>query len=516
VRWDQVPGWYGESSKPKKKAKKKAAPKKKRAVKKKVPRKKKAAKKKRAKKKTERVDRWREGKLYQARDFRFYPEDHELLTPGDFAEGKHGLTLQDARAFVAEHHYLHKLGDRLRFVYGLYHKPSKRLVGVASYGSPPYTHVLPKWFPEYEDITQVGSELNRLILLDEVPANAEGWFIRESQKDLSERHQRAVVSFSDPVAGHVGTVYKATEAAYTGTSKKRKAWIYKSTGLPVTPNDIHKLKAGCPIHRPVYKREASRLAKRGLGDKAIKKAMRGRCGSGRSISGWEASIARFEEHGAPPYQEGTCLSEWRDLVLPMIAKQGPVPGKHRYLWDLPRPTEGLSKRAARKERRKAWEATRARHTVRYPCGVCQATTHKTWECPDFVIREDTPPWLLERLGQNPRNPHIRSTVAGRCGKPPRAVDLHYAGNAVLILDLDVVDAAGPEMWWESRCPFLAGFKQGNVQVQRKGVSWAQLPVHAESYSLRDLAARVGISLRDVEAMLIAEGRAWARSSRRTA
>jgi hypothetical protein len=491
----------------KKRAKKKAT--KKKTSKKKPPARKKTSKKKATRKK-ERVDRWREGSLYQARDYRFHPEDHELLTPAT-------IDLDQARAFVAKHHYLKGLPKNIRFVYGLYHKPSRKLVGVAAFGSPAYDTVLSeKRFPGFtkKELDQVGSELVRLVLLDEVPRNGESWFMGAAFKDMREREQRAVVSFSDPAVGHVGTIYKSLEAAYTGRSKKGKGWRFKATGTPVSANDISKLKAACPVHRPVYKRKLTRVrrevAKLNLKTKAaekeVKRLMRGDCGSGKSISGWEGAIRRWEGQGAPAYMEGTCLGEWRDMVLPMIAVPEEREGKHRYIWELPL-TKGLPRRLQRKAMRETREKMAGR-SLAFPCGVCQSTDHKTTECPGFDW-SIAPPWLRRT------NPHIRSSITP-CGKKPKAIGAHYVERrgsppAVLLLDLNNVNQYGPELFYENLCPLLAGFKHGDTRVQREGVSWKGIPVHAESYELHDLAARVGLPLARVESMLVKEGRAWARS-----
>jgi hypothetical protein len=73
-------------------------------------------------------------------------------------------------------------------------------------------------------------ELSRLVLLDEVPFNAESWFVARCHHDLNLVGIRGVVSFSDPLPrhrrdgtvvmpGHVGTVYQALNFVYTGRSK---------------------------------------------------------------------------------------------------------------------------------------------------------------------------------------------------------------------------------------------------------------------------------------------------------
>lgn len=54
-------------------------------------------------------------------------------------------------------------------------------------------------------------ELARLYLLDDVPKNAETWLIGKSVKEIKRRRKdvQFLVSYADPSAGHVGTIYRA-------------------------------------------------------------------------------------------------------------------------------------------------------------------------------------------------------------------------------------------------------------------------------------------------------------------
>src|SRR5690606_8351510 len=79
-------------------------------------------------------------------------------------------------------------------------------------------------------------DLGRLVLLDEVPANGESWFLAQCFGSLRAEGFRSVVSFSDPVprttadgeprfTGHVGTIYQASNAIYMGRSKAEKKFL---------------------------------------------------------------------------------------------------------------------------------------------------------------------------------------------------------------------------------------------------------------------------------------------------
>jgi hypothetical protein len=138
-----------------------------------------------------------------------------------------------ARAFVERHHYSGNYpGDLQR--YGLY--SLERLVGVAVLGNAGFKPVLTSAFPDLEPYSE-SSELARLVLLDEVPANAESWFLAEVFRSAAAQGMRGVVSFSDPLPridragrvvmpGHVGTIYQASNATYTGHATPRTVWFH--------------------------------------------------------------------------------------------------------------------------------------------------------------------------------------------------------------------------------------------------------------------------------------------------
>ena len=70
-------------------------------------------------------------------------------------------------------------------------------------------------------------ELQRLVLLDEVPKNSEsrfiGWCLRWLKKNTETK---AVISFADPAFGHSGTIYRASNWIYTGRQKPARDRIY--------------------------------------------------------------------------------------------------------------------------------------------------------------------------------------------------------------------------------------------------------------------------------------------------
>ncbi|WP_454322859.1 Mom family adenine methylcarbamoylation protein [Streptomyces ambofaciens] len=121
----------------------------------------------------------------------------------------------------------------MKVQFGLYDTADggRRLNGVAVFGVPVNTAVLAKPLPELRPFTE-SVECSRFVLLDECPGNTESWFLARCFDLLLTRGVRGVVSFADPVPrrtasgllvmpGHVGTIYAATNALYTGRATAR-------------------------------------------------------------------------------------------------------------------------------------------------------------------------------------------------------------------------------------------------------------------------------------------------------
>lgn len=137
------------------------------------------------------------------------------------------------KAYIVQHHYSGSYVSALHR-FGLYRDGA--LVGVAVYSTPGggdqvLTCVFPELRPSVESV-----ELGRLVLADDVAGNAETWFLARCHEMLTARGVVGIVSFSDPVPrrlpsgvlvmpGHVGIIYQAMNAIYTGTATRRTVWI---------------------------------------------------------------------------------------------------------------------------------------------------------------------------------------------------------------------------------------------------------------------------------------------------
>lgn len=157
-----------------------------------------------------------------------------------------------AKAYVERHHYSASYpASRLRF--GLFDREVAALVGVAVLSVPAQAKVLTAAFPRLEPYTE-SLELGRLVLADSVPANAETWMLAKTFSMAADCGVRGIVSFSDPVArtssdgrivmpGHVGIIYQASNAQYTGRGTARTLTLLPD-GTVLSPRSMQKVRAG--------------------------------------------------------------------------------------------------------------------------------------------------------------------------------------------------------------------------------------------------------------------------------
>lgn len=172
---------------------------------------------------TDVAQRWNRGRTsYRPPDDeRFEPSRYEVAPIVDRAV---------AKAFVLEHHYS-KSFPAARLCYGLYERGGS-LQGVAVFSHPVSDAVLAPLPGEGLEKTELG----RLVLLDPVKKNGESWFCARVYELLRKEGLVSTLMFSDPEVrtdaggrevflGHVGCVYQATNAVYTGRGAKQKLYL---------------------------------------------------------------------------------------------------------------------------------------------------------------------------------------------------------------------------------------------------------------------------------------------------
>lgn len=126
----------------------------------------------------------------------------------------------DVREFCRRWHYSNN-GGSASWSYGLY--DGDVLVGVVAYNLPTRQTCASVFGEEFVDKV---AHMGRLVCADDAPRNSESRLIGASLKMISEdKGFWAVLTFAAQSAGHVGYVYQATNAIYTGTGGDTKFWI---------------------------------------------------------------------------------------------------------------------------------------------------------------------------------------------------------------------------------------------------------------------------------------------------
>lgn len=227
--------------------------------------------------------------------------------PDDRFDGRryevHPVDEAAAKAFVLQHHYAASY-PAARFRWGLFE--GGELVGVAVFSVPAQARVLTAALPDLEPYRE-SLELGRFVLLDSVPGNGESWFLARAFTGLRARGIRGVVSFADPVRrvasdgtvvapGHVGWIYQASNAVYTGRGTART--------LTVLPD-------GTTLHA----RSAQKIR--------------------RQERGHEHVGARLVGLGASPRRPGDDPARWLARALGQVeARRVEHGGCHRYVFPL--------------------------------------------------------------------------------------------------------------------------------------------------------------------------------------
>lgn len=140
-----------------------------------------------------------------------------------------------AKDIVVNNHYS-GIWTKVSYALGLYvednshqfFESTDKLIGVATYGDPIGRHSGQSISPRL-DRTEV-LELTRLFVFDGYGCNIESWFVGQTFKWLREhaKHIRALISYSDPKVGHLGTVYQSTNWIYQGNKvRPNDSWSFK-------------------------------------------------------------------------------------------------------------------------------------------------------------------------------------------------------------------------------------------------------------------------------------------------
>ncbi len=241
---------------------------------------------------TEVCQRWRSRRsTYRPAGEPIRTEDYEVAL----------CTEKEAKAFVEENHYSGSY-PAARFRVGLYRKSA--LVGVVVFSHPCREEVLAPLPGQGLERTELG----RLVLLDDVPANGESFFVARAFRLVEQKGITSVVSFSDPVPrtdsagrrvfrGHYGCVYQSLNAVFAGKTTTRTLRLFPD-GTVLSARTLSKVRA----------RER----------------------------GWEHAVGQLVAAGAREPRAGEELAAWQREVVPKVTRVLRHSGNYRYLFGLTR------------------------------------------------------------------------------------------------------------------------------------------------------------------------------------
>jgi hypothetical protein len=119
----------------------------------------------------------------------------------------------DAKKIIVRNHYSHTLPGGTKMSFGVI--LNGRLLGAMTFGVGP--------FLGYKLVNEATPDdvvtLTRLWLADELPRNSESKVLGIALRSLKrETSLKFILAYSDPIFGHLGTIYQATNWLYTGLS----------------------------------------------------------------------------------------------------------------------------------------------------------------------------------------------------------------------------------------------------------------------------------------------------------
>jgi hypothetical protein len=177
--------------------------------------------------------------------------------------------------------------------FGLYQRGD--LAGVAVFGALPSKNAHRFVFGDLSMKEAV--TLGRFVLVDSVPGNGESWFIARCFDMLRARGVVAVESCADPVRGHLGIIYQATNGHHIGRTNRATRYML-------------------PDGTELSNRARSKLTCHERGDARV--------------------IEQLVRWGATDPHPGQDLVAWMRYWRKQIARPFRHPGNFRYLWALDR------------------------------------------------------------------------------------------------------------------------------------------------------------------------------------
>jgi len=138
----------------------------------------------------------------------------------------------EAKPFLAAYHYLGAKGFRCKHIYGLFDESN--LVGVCVFHGLSAPETVVSAFGLCREDQNGFFELGRLAMHPSLNGgNHTSWFIAKAIKALRHAEPtRAIISYADASAGHMGSVYRASNAFYCGVTAPKYDYIDPKTNKP--------------------------------------------------------------------------------------------------------------------------------------------------------------------------------------------------------------------------------------------------------------------------------------------
>lgn len=136
---------------------------------------------------------------------------------------------KQVQSFILKH-YLGTWPVGIKKIYGIKRKSNNSMIGMAIYGNPMQSATK---VAEPEVSPDQALELKRLFIED-VPdlPNIESYVIAQTLRFIKQEFPdiKVVITFADEKAGHIGSIYQATNAIYlgkTGSGKHKYVYILR-------------------------------------------------------------------------------------------------------------------------------------------------------------------------------------------------------------------------------------------------------------------------------------------------
>jgi hypothetical protein len=134
----------------------------------------------------------------------------------------HHCKRHEVTDFIEKWHYSKSInGVMTTHCFGLLH--GNELIGAMLYGRLGMANTWKKYVDSEHKIL----ELRRLCCIDDTPKNTESYFIGHTLKWLSKNTEvERIVSYADMDHNHTGTIYKASNFDYLGTTAKGRRIVH--------------------------------------------------------------------------------------------------------------------------------------------------------------------------------------------------------------------------------------------------------------------------------------------------